>query len=306
MTADLALETHDLCRRFGGRLVLDHVTLSIPRGGVHAVVGRNGAGKSTLFQVLLGFMPATSGASRLLGVDSADLPPAVRGRIACVGEGHPLPGWMRVGELTAMQRALHPRWNEKLFREVADAFQTQLPGRQKVAELSRGERAGLALALAIATGPELLLLDEPTLGLDVVASRALLESLLFAGGRQLETIVFSSHQMADVERIADQLIVLDRGRLLAVETPENLRARITAWSASWPEGRPVDAIPGLLDARHIDGELHAVVLDAAADFPARLEALGAIGVAPAPIGFERSMDALLGAGDRVGRLGRPN
>jgi ABC-2 type transport system ATP-binding protein len=127
--SDLAIETRDLTRRFDGRLVLDHVTLAVPRGGVHAVVGRNGAGKSTLYQVLLGFLAASGGTSRVLGFDSAALPPAARGRIGYVYESHPLPGWMRVGELAAMQRALHPGWSEPTFREIAGLFALAAGGR---------------------------------------------------------------------------------------------------------------------------------------------------------------------------------
>ena len=225
-----------MVRRFGSQLALDNVTLDVSRGGVHAVIGRNGAGKSTLYRVLLGFLANNGGTSRVLGHDSAALPPAVRGRIGYVHESHPLPGWMAVGALAAMQRRLHPRWSEPTFREVAGLF--RLPAERRVAQLSRGERAGLALALAVAPAPELLLLDEPTLGLDVVASRAFLESLLFAGERELGTIVYSSHRLAEVERLADRLIVLDRGAVVAVAAPDELRARIAGWSiGGWPAER---------------------------------------------------------------------
>ncbi len=301
MSSDFAVETHNLVRRFGGRVAVDDVTLCIPPGGIHALVGRNGAGKSTLYRLLLGFLAPSSGGCRVLGVDSAALPPAVRGRVGCVYESHPLPGWLRVEELRRMQSALHSGWSEPTFREIASHF--QLPAEKFVRQLSRGERAGLALALAVAASPELLLLDEPTLGLDVVASRAFLESLLFAGERELGTIVYSSHQMAEVERVADRLIVLDRGAVVAQSAPDELRSRITAWSIDeWPGERGPAAIPGLLEGRRIDGQFNIIVIDQGEDFPQWLEAEGGRGIAPVPLGFERAMDAFLqGQGAGAGR-----
>lgn len=305
MSAALAVETRDLVRRFRGHAALDHLDLALPTGGVHALVGRNGAGKSTLFRLLLGFLAPSSGTARVLGFDSLDLPASVRGRIGCVLESHPLPGWMRVAELAGMQRRLHPEWSEATFREVASLF--RLPAESRVRQLSRGERAGLSLALAVAPGPELLLLDEPTAGLDVVANHAFLEALLFAGGRELGTILFSSHQMADVERVAESLIVLDRGKVVAQAAPDDLRARVGAWRVEeWPAGRPWGEVPGLLQVRALEREHQLFVLDEDERFAARLAELGARGVTRQALGFERAMDAFLqgsagAAGEREGQ-----
>lgn len=291
MTSQMVIQTRNLTRRFAGRPALDDLTLDVAAGGVHALVGRNGAGKSTLFRLLLGFLAPSAGSSRVLGHDSFALPPVVRGRVGCVDESHPLPAWMRVGELEAMQRRLHPGWSDATFREIASLF--QLPGEKRVGQLSRGERAGLSLALAVAPGPELLLLDEPTLGLDVVASRAFLEALLFAGQRELGTIFYSSHQMAEVERLADRVLVLDRGALVADASPDELRARVSGWLVEeWPGAQPAQTIPELLDARLLDGTWELLVLDGD-DVPARLAAQGARGVSAMPVGFARAMDALL-------------
>jgi ABC-2 type transport system ATP-binding protein len=308
MSADLAIETRDLVRRFGGfggHLALDHVSLEVPRGGVHAVVGRNGAGKSTLYRVLLGFLARSGGTSRVLGHESADLPPEVRGRIGYVCESHPLPGWMRVAELAAMQRGVHPRWSDATFGAIASLF--QLSSDRFARQLSRGERAGLAIALAVAPQPELLVLDEPTFGLDVVASRAVLESLLFAAEGEPGTIVYSSHRMAEVERVADRVVVLDRGSVVAAAPPDELHARVSGWTVDgWPSDRAFESIPGLLDARRIEDQLHVAVLDTGPGFAGRLEELGASGVAQVrvtqvPLGFERAMDAFLRGVESGGR-----
>nr|WP_315492016.1 ATP-binding cassette domain-containing protein [uncultured Rhodoferax sp.] len=174
--SDFVIETHNLSKRYGTKLALDSLNLRIPRGRVHAIVGANGAGKSTLFRVLLGFLPPSSGSASILGRDSQRLTPQDRGRIGFVNEEHSLPGWMTVSAVTAMQRAQYPRWKQAAFDEVIGHYHVLQD--QKINQLSRGERAGLNLAIALAQVPELLVLDEPTLGLDVVAKRAFLESLM--------------------------------------------------------------------------------------------------------------------------------
>jgi len=289
---EFVIETDRLSKRFGRKLALRELTLRVPRGGIHALVGSNGAGKSTLFRVLLGLLPADGGTSRVLGVDSRRLDPATRGRVGLVHEEHTLPGWMSAGELRRMQRGLYPRWDETCFDEVIGHF--QVDARQRVGQLSRGERAGLNLALALAQSPELLILDEPTLGLDVVARQAFLESLLFLGAQEGRTIVYCSHQMDEVERVADDLIVLERGELASLTSPEELCRRITCWVAdALPPVLAPGEVPGLLQSRTIDGQQHLVVLDSDEALAARLTALGGRHVERLPLSFDRAINAYL-------------
>lgn len=292
MQADLVIETHALTRRYGRKLALDHLDLAIPRGHIHAVVGANGAGKSTLFRILLGFLAPTSGASRILGRDSQRLTPADRGRIGFVNEEHTLPRWMRVAQVIAMQRRQYAQWNQRLFDEVIGHYNV-LP-EQKVSELSRGERAGFNLALALAQAPELLVLDEPTLGLDVVAKRAFLESLLYGNVADYCTVVYCSHQMEEVERVADNLIILERGQLKNMSAPDEFRARVTHWVADVPfKGPDPRTVPGLLELQRIDGLHHYLVLDQRADFEDFLRANGARNVQSMPVTLDRAVNAFL-------------
>ena len=232
MPHDYVIETEALSKRYGRKLALDHLDLRIPRGRIHAIVGANGAGKSTLFRILLGFLPPTAGNARILGRDSQRLTPEDRGRIGFVNEEHTLPGWMRVDAVTDMHRRQYPRWNEDAFRNVLGHYHV-LP-EQKVGHLSRGERAGFNLALALAQGPELLVLDEPTLGLDVVAKRAFLESLMYSNATDDCTVIYCSHQMEEIERVADNLIILERGKLMHMSAPDDFCARVTHWVADIP------------------------------------------------------------------------
>lgn len=293
---DYAIETEGLCLSYGRKAALDHLTLRVPRGGIHAFVGANGAGKSSLFRVLLGFEPASAGQARILGHDSARLTPALRERIGYVNEEHTLPTWMRVCEVTRMQQRQYPRWDDPRYDAVLRHFNV-LPG-QRIGELSRGERAGLNLALALAQRPELLILDEPTLGLDVVAKRVFLDTLLEvtlddAG----TTIVYCSHQMDEIERVADNLVILEHGALRYMNGPDDFCERIRLWVAAFPGKAPdLSPLPGVLQVQTIEELTHLVVFDQDDNFGARLKLLGAQSAQAMPLGLDRAVNAFLAHG----------
>ncbi len=289
---DHVIETHGLSKRYGRKLALDHLDLHIPRGRIHAIVGANGAGKSTLFRILLGFLAPSAGRARILGRDSQQLTPADRGRIGFVNEEHTLPGWMRVSTIARMHHREYPRWNQHAYDEVIGHYHV-LP-EQKVGQLSRGERAGFNLALALARSPELLILDEPTLGLDVVAKRAFLESLLYRNAADDCTVVYCSHQMEEIERVADNLIILERGRLMHMSAPDEFCSRVTHWVADIPfKGPEPSTVPGLLERQRLDGLHHYLVLDQDEGFAEFLRGVGARSIQSMPVGLDRAVNAFL-------------
>jgi len=299
---DCVIDTDELCLQYRGKLALNRLTLRLPRGGIHAFVGANGAGKSSLFRVLLGFEPLTSGSARVLGHDCGRLTPELRGRIGFVNEEHTLPGWMRVRDLMRMQRRHYEqdgrqRWNGARFDEVLSHFNV-LP-EQRVGELSRGERAGLNLALALAQSPELLILDEPTLGLDVVAKRAFLDAMLASSIDDGSTIVYCSHQMDEIERVADNLVILERGSLRTMSGPDDFCERVQLWVAEFPFKAPeVNELHGVLQVQQLDGLTHIVTFDQqdGAAFEARLKLLGARRVQAMALGLDRAVNAFLSHG----------
>ncbi|MFT3807793.1 ABC transporter ATP-binding protein [Arenimonas sp.] len=289
---DYVIETRALSKRYGRKLALDNLDLRIPRGRIHAIVGANGAGKSTLFRILMGFMPPTAGEARILGRDSQKLTPEDRGRIGFVNEEHTLPNWMRVSQVTTMQKHQYARWNQRAFDSVIGHYHV-LP-EQKVGQLSRGERAGFNLALALAQGPELLVLDEPTLGLDVVAKRAFLESLLYSNAADECTVIYCSHQMEEIERVADNLIILERGQLKNMSAPEDFTARVSHWVADVPfKGPDLHTVPGLLEVQRLDGLHHYLVLDQDDGFEQFLRKAGARNVQSMPVSLDRAVNAFL-------------
>ena len=290
--SDYVIETRDLSKRYGAKFALRHLDLAVPRGRIHAIVGANGAGKSTLFRILLGFLAPSAGTASILGRDSQRLTPDDRGRIGFVNEEHTLPGWMSVQAITAAHRRLYPRWNQERFDDVLGHYHV-LPA-QKVSQLSRGERAGFNLALALAQGPELLVLDEPTLGLDVVAKRAFLESLMYSNTGDDCTVIYCSHQMDEIERVADNLIILEQGELRNMSPPEDFVARVTYWVADVPfKGPDPRTVPGLLQVNRIDGLHHYLVLDQDDTFADFLRAAGARSINSMPVGLDRAVNGFL-------------
>ena len=201
-----AIVTERLTKHYGGRRVVDSLDLRVPHGSVYGLLGRNGAGKSTAIKMLMGMVRPDSGRATLLGEDVATLSNATRARIAYLAEGHPLYGWMTIDDAVRFTRPFYPRWNDALVDQILDHF--ELSRRQKYRRLSRGQQAQVSLALAVAPDPELLILDDPTLGLDTVVRRDFLESLIQIIQRQGRTILFSSHILGDVERVADRIGIM--------------------------------------------------------------------------------------------------
>jgi ABC-2 type transport system ATP-binding protein len=205
-----ALETRGLGKRYGSQWALRDCTLEIPRGSVTALVGPNGAGKTTLLRLAVGLTRPSEGSVHALGLDpQADAGDALP-RVGFLAQEHPLFGGFTVAEMLRVGRELNPGWDEEAAR--ARIAELDLPLKKKVRSLSGGQRAQVALTLALAKRPELLLLDEPVASLDPLARREFLQSVLAAVAERGLTVVLSSHILAELERVCDRLVILAVGR----------------------------------------------------------------------------------------------
>jgi ABC-2 type transport system ATP-binding protein len=191
------VEIQRLTRQFGNKTALDDVSLTVPRGGVFGLIGGNGAGKTTLIKHLLGMLKTQSGGVRVFGLDPVQNPVGTLGRIGYLSEDRDLPNWMRVGELMRYTQAFFPNWDERYAEELREAF--DLDAKARVKNLSRGLRARAGLLIALAHRPELLVLDEPSSGLDPVVRRDILGAIIRTIADEGRTVLFSSHLLDEVE-----------------------------------------------------------------------------------------------------------
>jgi ABC-2 type transport system ATP-binding protein len=211
-----AIVTERLTKSYSGRRVVDNLSLRVPQGTVYGLLGRNGAGKSTLLKMLTGMVHPDFGRWALLGEDGATLSARTRGRIAYLAEGHPLYTWMTIGQAVKFTLAFYPSAERSFVEKILDHFGLRRDA--KISRLSKGMRAQVSLALALAPDPELLILDDPTLGLDTNTRRDFVESMIHVIQRRGRTILFSSHVLGDVERVADRIGILIDG-VLRVDCP---------------------------------------------------------------------------------------
>lgn len=287
------IETSELTRYFGAKCAVDRVSLRVPRGAVMAVLGRNGSGKTTLIRMILGLLEATRGSATVLGEDSRWLSPGTRGRVAYVAEGHPLIDWMSVADLERFQKGSYREWDGRIFRTVVDHF--GLSGRERAGKVSRGQRAGLSLALALATKPDVLVMDDPAMGLDPVARRMLLEAMILLMRDSGHTILFSSHILNDVERVADHVAIMDRSNLRVSCPIETFRGAVKQVNLSFSGDVPRTVeVPGLLETRQEGKELRLAIANWSEQTQKAVEALGAIAVSESPLTFEDAVIAYLG------------
>lgn len=218
---DPAIQVVGLTRQFHRKRALDDVSLSVPRGCVFGLLGENGAGKTTLIRHILGAYAAKIGKVRVLGMDPVAHPVDVLGRVGYLSEEREMPTWMRVAELLRFTEAFYPNWDRRYATELLESF--RLDPQAKVRTLSRGERAKTGLLLALAHRPEILVLDEPSSGLDVIVRRDILGAIVRTVADEGRTVFFSSHLIDEVERVSDRVAIMVQGKLVLTDTLDNIK-----------------------------------------------------------------------------------
>lgn len=260
-----------------GKDVLHGVSFSIGKGEVVGLLGKNGAGKTTLMRIAMGLIEARQGEMRIFGLDPRKEPIAVKSRVGYVSEEQILPDFLTVDEVIGLHRTLFEGWDRKLEKEMRLGF--SLPGRERIRTLSKGQARQVALLCALAHRPDLLLLDEPAGGLDPAARREFLETAIRLLGESGTTILFSSHYMQDVERLANRVVLIHEGGVLVDSSLDDLRERHSLVLVPLEANVPIEEIRGLngcLAARERSDAVHAVFHHASDDARSIVE--GRLGV----------------------------
>ena len=219
------IETQDLRKTFGKQAAVDGLNLQVPRGSIYGFLGKNGAGKTTTIELLLNIVKPSGGRASVFGIPVTDLARSteVRQRVGFVSEDKGLYPYMTVGQMIRFTRPFFPGWRDDLERRYLELF--NLPLKRKVGDLSKGMGSKLMLLLAVARGADLLILDEPTDGLDPTAVEEVLRELVTLAALNGTTIFFSSHQLPEVEQIAEHVCIIDRGKAVVAGALDELKAQ---------------------------------------------------------------------------------
>ncbi len=241
----LAIELEGLSKSFKDKKAVDNLSLQVPAGSIYGFLGPNGAGKTTTIKLMLGLMRPDNGRGKILGLDIEKESESIRRRTGYVAEMPHMYGYMTVQEIIKFCRPFYPVWNSGLVEKYLDFFSLPLKG--KIKNLSKGMNTQLALILAIAPEPELLVLDEPTAGLDTINRQELLRIILEEISVQGRTVFLSSHLLHDVERVADQVAIINQGKLIDVRSIDDLKSSVKKVRVVFQKEVPDDlfSLPGI-------------------------------------------------------------
>jgi ABC-2 type transport system ATP-binding protein len=297
---ELAIQAANLSKTFkGGVVAVSGLDLEVPRGAVFGLIGRNGAGKTTTIRLLLGLLRPDQGTARILGHDLWETPRSVRARVAYVSQAQVLPGWMSLAELARYAAHFYERWESVHVRDLARVW--NLPWNRPVSTMSGGEQRRAAVLMALAAHPEVLILDEPTVGLDPIARREVVDCLVSRLGQGGEcTILLSTQIISDLERIVDYVGIMDRGRMMSAARLEHLQQTIRRVQVIFPNPSPPSdfVVPGAMRSQ-VTGPVVTAVAQVANDEqldPVRR--MAGVRVHVFPLGLEEIFIELFGRAER--------
>ena len=256
---DVIIETRNLTKTFGeGSIGVSGLDLSVRRRSVYGLIGRNGSGKTTAIRLLMGLIKPDQGTATVLGENLWSSSRSTRSRVGYVSQTQHLPGWMSLADLQRYTSHFFPHWNNRSFRNATQEW--ALDWRQPVGRMSGGEQRKATLLVALASNPDVLILDEPAAGLDSIARRALVDSLIRTISAQSNcTILLSTHNISDLARIATHIGLMDRGRIVRCETVDALQQTTRRIQVIFPEEAPDTLLlPGLIRASKTGPVINAV------------------------------------------------
>jgi len=221
---NLAIKTEGLSKRFGKKMAVDDLNLEVCKGSVYGFLGRNGAGKTTAIKMLLGLLQSNSGKISVLNLDPLKKSTEIKRRVGYVAENQKMYDWMTIEEIMGFSGSFYPTWDKNLAEELLRKF--ELPRKEKLKNLSRGMYGKVALLLALSHNPELLILDDPTSGLDAVVRREFLEGIVEIIREENRTVFFSTHIINEIERVADYIGIVEEGKLLTASSLDDLKSSV--------------------------------------------------------------------------------
>jgi len=251
-TDNNVVDIRHLTRRFNDKAALQDVTVRIPRGQVFGIVGENGAGKTTLIKHILGLYRAQHGSVSVFGMDPVKHPKEVLSRIGYLSEQPDFPEWMTIAQFMNYMAAFYPNWDRQYAAQLLEM--ASLDARKKIRELSKGQQARVGLCAAQAHRPELLVLDEPSSGLDPVARREILAAVIRTVVHEGRSVLLSSHLLEEVERVCDHLLFFSNGEVLLSDSMEAVLDRHYQITLRRPGQLEWQALPGVFNAVADNGE----------------------------------------------------
>ena len=258
---EAAIVIDDVHQQFGKQRVLSGTSLSVPAGETFAFLGRNGAGKTTTIRLLLGLLKPAAGTIRVLGLDPTTQAMEVRRRVGYLAEDQTMFGWMTVGEMLRFVAPFYPTWDQQLASEYVEQF--QLPADTKIRNLSKGQNVRLGLLLALAHRPELVILDDPALGLDPIMRKEFNRDLISHLQSEGRTVFYSSHLLYEVEPVADTVAILDRGHVVHQSATESLRSQVKRIILEEQHYHQLPEALEVIDIRRSGGEVAVTIVNAA-------------------------------------------
>ena len=293
-----AIEINDLHFSYGRKKVLTGVNLDVPAGSIFGFLGRNGAGKTTLIKTLLGLQKPSAGTGSILGLDCFGHALEVRKRIGYMAEDQQMYGWMRVGQIINWVAGFYPNWDTVFTDKLTDML--RLTKNTKVKALSKGQNSSLALLLALGHHPELVILDDPTLGLDPIARKDFLRHVIELLQSNNVTVFFSSHLLYEIEPVADHIAILDRGVIRKTGKTEDLRDSVRKFifkpkpevaSAMAKQSLTMPPIAGLLDVMHSGDSVSVTVEDCTDEKRSQLKQLSSNGLTETALNLDEIFEA---------------
>ncbi len=244
-----AIDICELSKSYDGIMAIDQLSLSIPQGSIFGLIGPNGAGKSTLLQTLMGILLPDRGDACILGKSIQDAGPDIRQQVGYVPDFPSMYPMFKVKEMFTLAQKLYKNWDESKCRTLCNYF--KIPTGKRVRTLSRGMKVRTALVLALSIRPQVLILDEPTAGLDPVARRAFLKAMIDEAAEGGTTVLYSSHNLNDLEQTADHIAVINQGKLLLTCSVDELKSSIhksqVVFATDNLGEKVIDSLPGLIE-----------------------------------------------------------